>query len=412
MGTGSKRRELLAEIAKLRARLQQVEQALQATQPTPGTVAHPSLAAMRQSEERFRSLFENVKDLIYRYRLWPTPGFEYVSPSATAITGYTPEEHYANPNLGFEIVHPDDRPLLQAMVEARIGFERPVVLRWVRKDGSQLWTEQHNTLIYDASGRPVAIEGIARDITERKQAEEIALAQRDLALDLASLASIEPMLQRCLEAALLVSGMDCGGVYRVDPDTADLRLVHSQGLSADFVQQVSHVPAGSDRWRLVMAGQPLYARYSPDGIVLQDTERKEGLRAFALLPIRHQDQVIASLHLASHRFDQIPAMGRAALELIVAQAGSAIARAAAEEARQQLIVQLQEALAKVKTLSGLLPICASCKKIRDDQGFWHQVEVYIQEHSDAEFTHGICPECAQKLYPQLHKVITDDQENS
>jgi AmiR/NasT family two-component response regulator len=61
--------------------------------------------------------------------------------------------------------------------------------------------------------------------------------------------------------------------------------------------------------------------------------------------------------------------------------------------------ELQEALAKVKTLSGLLPICASCKKIRDDQGYWHQVEVYIRDHSEADFSHGICPDCKKKLYP-------------
>ncbi|GAB4347452.1 MAG: hypothetical protein Kow0089_24920 [Desulfobulbaceae bacterium] len=62
---------------------------------------------------------------------------------------------------------------------------------------------------------------------------------------------------------------------------------------------------------------------------------------------------------------------------------------------------LQEALAEVRTLSGFLPICASCKKIRDDRGYWNQIEAYIREHSDAEFSHGLCPECAQKLYPDL-----------
>lgn len=69
--------------------------------------------------------------------------------------------------------------------------------------------------------------------------------------------------------------------------------------------------------------------------------------------------------------------------------------------RESLIEELKEALAKVKTLSGLIPICASCKKVRDDQGYWQQVETYVREHSDAEFTHGICPDCARKLYPDL-----------
>jgi len=60
--------------------------------------------------------------------------------------------------------------------------------------------------------------------------------------------------------------------------------------------------------------------------------------------------------------------------------------------------QLEEALANVKRLRGLLPICASCKKIRDDQGYWKQIEVYIENHSEALFSHGVCPECADKLY--------------
>ena len=71
--------------------------------------------------------------------------------------------------------------------------------------------------------------------------------------------------------------------------------------------------------------------------------------------------------------------------------------------KEKLIVELQEALAKVKTLSGLLPICSSCKKIRDDNGYWNQIETYIRQHSEADFTHGICPTCAKMLYPGLLK---------
>ena len=64
--------------------------------------------------------------------------------------------------------------------------------------------------------------------------------------------------------------------------------------------------------------------------------------------------------------------------------------------------KLEEALSKVKVLSGFLPICSSCKKIRDDKGYWNQIESYIKEHSMAEFSHGICPECAKKLYPEFY----------
>jgi hypothetical protein len=78
-------------------------------------------------------------------------------------------------------------------------------------------------------------------------------------------------------------------------------------------------------------------------------------------------------------------------------------RLRAEQEREKLIVELQSALAQVKRLSGFLPICASCKKIRDDKGYWQQIEQYITEHSEALFSHGICPECAEKLYPEFMK---------
>ena len=76
-------------------------------------------------------------------------------------------------------------------------------------------------------------------------------------------------------------------------------------------------------------------------------------------------------------------------------------REEAQADRERLIEELSHTLAKVKTLSGLLPICSSCKKIRDDTGYWQQLEEYIGTHSGAEFTHGICPDCAKELYPEL-----------
>lgn len=72
-----------------------------------------------------------------------------------------------------------------------------------------------------------------------------------------------------------------------------------------------------------------------------------------------------------------------------------------ESERKRLIEELSQALAKVKTLSGLLPICASCKKIRDDKGYWQQVETFIKARSEADFSHGICPDCIEKLYPEF-----------
>lgn len=75
--------------------------------------------------------------------------------------------------------------------------------------------------------------------------------------------------------------------------------------------------------------------------------------------------------------------------------------------RQRLTTELKTALNQVKQLKGLLPICSHCKRIRDDQGYWNQIESYIRDHSEAEFSHSICQECARKHYPELYYEIND-----
>jgi PAS domain S-box-containing protein len=74
-----------------------------------------------------------------------------------------------------------------------------------------------------------------------------------------------------------------------------------------------------------------------------------------------------------------------------------------EKEREKMLSELQESISRIKILSGMLPICASCKKIRDDNGYWNMLEVYIRDHSEAEFSHGLCPDCVRKLYPGYRK---------
>jgi PAS domain S-box-containing protein len=83
-----------------------------------------------------------------------------------------------------------------------------------------------------------------------------------------------------------------------------------------------------------------------------------------------------------------------------------------ENERSRLIEELTDALKRVKTLNGLLPICASCKKIRNDGGYWEQVETYIRSRSNAEFTHGICPDCVRSLYPEYQSILNSNRQHS
>ena len=86
------------------------------------------------------------------------------------------------------------------------------------------------------------------------------------------------------------------------------------------------------------------------------------------------------------------------------------ARDRAETEREKSIAELEHALAQVKQLSGLLPICASCKNVRDDRGYWRQIESYVREHSQAEFSHGICPDCIRRLYPDCDPDCDLDEQ--
>ena len=81
-----------------------------------------------------------------------------------------------------------------------------------------------------------------------------------------------------------------------------------------------------------------------------------------------------------------------------------------EKQQQKLITELQEALAEIKTLKGFIPICASCKKIRDDEGYWDQLEAYLSKHTDAVFSHGFCPECAERYRAEAAKLIKKNDD--
>ncbi|MDD2554366.1 MAG: CHASE4 domain-containing protein, partial [Desulfotomaculaceae bacterium] len=135
------------------------------------TLEH-SQQKLQEKEELFRLLAENAQDIIYRYRYLPKQGFEYISPSVAGITGYTPEEFYADPDITYKIVHPDDRPALITFFQVSERNSKPQVIRWMHKNGSVVWTEHQKVPIYDKEMKLAALEGIARDITERKSTDE------------------------------------------------------------------------------------------------------------------------------------------------------------------------------------------------------------------------------------------------
>jgi PAS domain S-box-containing protein len=130
---------------------------------------------LESRENRFRLLAEHALDIISRYRVFPTAAFEYVSPSVEGVLGYPPAAFYANPDLMARLVHPDDRHLFEPEPGAPQVADA-VVIRFCHADGHWVWLEQRSTPVLDAEGRLVAVEGVARDVSDR-QAAKASLAR-------------------------------------------------------------------------------------------------------------------------------------------------------------------------------------------------------------------------------------------
>jgi len=122
-------------------------------------------------QNRFRLLIDHGDDMVYRTQVHPMHKVDFVSGAAERITGHTPEEFYANPNLPAAAVHPDDRHHVVNAVRDPARLTPRVLLRWMHADGSMVWAEHRRVPVYDASGRLVAIEGIARDVTEHMETQ-------------------------------------------------------------------------------------------------------------------------------------------------------------------------------------------------------------------------------------------------
>jgi len=153
----------------------------------------------------------------------------------------------------------------------------------------------------------------------------------------------------------------------IDPDTG--REDPQAGLKAARVLQE----------RCPVAVVLLTAHESPD---LIRQAGRAGVSGYVVKPA-HDTDLDRAIAIACARFEDLLALRRLTAEL------------------QRRNEELQLALGNVRTLRGLLPICAHCKKIRDDAGYWHQVELYLQKHSEVMFSHGICPECRTKFFPDL-----------
>lgn len=168
-----------------------------------------------------------------------------------------------------------------------------------------------------------------------QKAAKLTHTQLELELELSELSGLDKLLRLCVEGAIRISEMDCGGIYLVDKTTGALDLSYHSGLPDNFIQSSSHYDPSSPNIILIKKGKPVYSDYHKLGLPLNGVRENEGLRAIAILPVLHNGKAIACLNVASHKKDLVPIESRNALELIASRIGSFIARAMAEEALKQ-----------------------------------------------------------------------------
>ncbi|MBN2003999.1 MAG: GAF domain-containing protein [Anaerolineae bacterium] len=168
-----------------------------------------------------------------------------------------------------------------------------------------------------------------------KNTEDLLRAQRDLGIALNATHGLPETLQCCLDWALAISGLDCGGIYLRDDNTGAIDMVYHVGLSPDFAAHCSHYEADSQNVRIISAGNPIYIQYDQLELPAEDFRKRENLHASALIPVPYEGQVIACLNLADHTLLEVPDSIRTTLETIASQIGNAIARAKTSAALHQ-----------------------------------------------------------------------------
>jgi PAS domain S-box-containing protein len=311
--------------------------------------------ALRESEARFRRLAENAPDIIYRFRLGANSGYEYISPAVTTMLGFTPEEFYADHQLGLRQTHPDDQDLLRSVLNWPAGFTAPIKVRRLHKDGRIIWTEQRPVILRDEQGQPVAIEGIIHDITAQQAAEEenarlfqAEREQRALAEALSRTAQLlnstldySEVLDQILERAADLLPYDRAQLTLIDADER-LNHVRSRGQREAVLPDDTVLADFPLLGEVVDSSQPLAipdTAACPRWVTLPDTA---WIRSIIIAPLRMKRLITGFISLCSHTPGFYAAAQAPRLQALADQAAVALENAMLFEQLRRGRQQLQD----------------------------------------------------------------------
>lgn len=285
---------------------------------------------------------------------------------------------------------------------------------FVRNDGvpEGKWALVSGRPIIDDEGRSRGGVIVRRDITERKVAERRLAVQYAVTGILAESAGTADTIGRVLRVLCDGLDWDLGAYWAVDAAAGLLRceVLWWRGNDGEPVldgagRQATRPPGAGLPGHVWTTGRPawvpdVHADESPVQGAVVVSDRLHGALAF---PVRCDDQVLGVFDLASREPRPPDAELLKMLDSVGSQIGQLLVRKRAEAERERLVEALQGALAKVKTLKGLLPLCSSCQKVRDARGRWRELEDLVCEHLQANFRQDLCPSCAEILFPGFYK---------
>jgi len=329
---------------------------------------------LKETEQKYQHLTESLLDTVYEFDR--EGRFTYVNEAGTHMFGYSKEEILNSLRVQDTMVE-KDRDLSQRVISEIFKGNITVGERtFLRKDGTQFIGEIHSGPIYKGND-VVGVRGVLRDITTSKQAE---VALREKTHDLGE----------------RIKELNC--LYNISHlvEKPDISLEETLQETVDLIPLSWQYPEITCA-RLILQDQTFTTDNFNETVWKQASDIMVHGERIGTLEVVCLEERPGS--------DEGPFLKeeRSLINAIVRRLGKVIERKQAEEALKQERDNLQAALAEVKTLGGLLPICAHCKKIRDDKGYWNQIEAYIRDHSEADFSHSICPECAKNLYPEFYK---------
>ena len=323
--------------------------------------------ALRDLNEKLNALFQSSPMAIIVFE--PNGNVAFWNPAAEKMFGWKAKEvigHIA-PFVPEEAM--SEHHALRNRVLSGERFQDVEVLRQ-KKDGSDISISISTVSLKDSDGSINGIMSVISDITERKKTEEALSKSHQL---IEGIINAIPVRVFWKDKNLVYLG--CNTLFANDAGFDNPKDI----IGKDDYQMVwrdqAELYRGDDRQVIEMGGPKLNIEEPQT-----TAEGKTITLLTSKIPLRSSTGEING---------------------VLGTYIDITERKNIEKEREKLIHDLQNALAEIKTLSGLVPICSYCKKVRDDKGYWNKIESYIHKHSDAEFSHGICPECAEKYLPDF-----------